>query len=103
MTSILRRKGVPKCPNLVDFQYINFGQRREGVRKSKHLVDVICVSPLLDIGHAMMRRGAKVHCVARGVEKIVGETDAQTQTDGKVAGQKISSERTDGTEKKVSL
>ena len=44
-----------------------------------------------------------MHCVARGVEKIVGETDAQTQTDGKVAGQKISSERTDGTEKKVSL
>ena len=46
MTSALRREGVRKYPNFANKQYIHFGQRGRGVKKSQHVADVIYVSPL---------------------------------------------------------
>ena len=38
--------GGSKVPQFADFSYINFGLRGEKVKKSKTVVDVICVSLL---------------------------------------------------------
>ena len=46
MTSAQRGRGVRKYPNFADKQYIKLGQRREGVKKSQKISDVIYGSPL---------------------------------------------------------
>ena len=47
MTSTLKGGGgVRKYPNFADKQYIKLGQKREGVKKSQKISDVIYGSPL---------------------------------------------------------